>query len=38
LAEREADSTVEEFGRRLIAHGVPETAIHEAVAEVRAAR
>ena len=42
LAEREAqrakDSTVEEFSQRLIAHGVPEQAIQEAVAEMRAAR
>ena len=41
LAEREAqrakDSTVEEFSQRLIAHGVPEQAIQEAVAEMRAA-
>jgi hypothetical protein len=42
LAEREArrakDSTVEEFSQRLIAHGVPEQAIKEAIAEMRAAR
>lgn len=41
LAEREAqraqDSTVEELSRRLIAHGVPEQAIQEAIAEMRAA-
>ncbi len=40
LAEREAqrakDSTVEEFSRRLIAHGVPEQAIKEAAAEMQA--
>ncbi len=40
LAEREAqrakDSTVEEFSRRLMAHGVPEQAIQEAAAEMRA--
>jgi len=40
LAQREAqrakDSTVEEFSQRLIAHGVPEQAIQEAVAEMRA--
>ena len=42
LAEREAqrakDSTVEEFSQRLIAHGMPEQAIEQAVAEMRAAR
>ncbi len=42
LAEREAqrakESTVEEFSQRLLAHGVPEQAIQEAVAEMRAAR
>jgi hypothetical protein len=42
LAEREAkrgkDSTVEEFSQRLIAHGAPEQAILEAVAEMRAAK
>lgn len=42
LAEREAqrakDSTVEEFSQRLIAHGVPEQAIQEAVKEMGAAR
>jgi hypothetical protein len=40
LAEREAqrakDSAVEEFSRRLIAHGVSEEAIQEAAAEMRA--
>ena len=40
LAEREAqrakDSTVEEFSRRLMAHGVPAQAIQEAAAEMRA--
>ena len=40
LTEREAqrakDSTVEEFSRRLMAHGVPEQAIQEAAAEMRA--
>jgi len=40
LAQREAkrakDRTVEEFSRRLMAHGVPEQAIQEAVAEMRA--
>jgi hypothetical protein len=40
LAEREAqrakDSAVEEFSRRLIAHGVPKHTIQEAVAEMRA--
>ncbi len=39
LAEREAqrakESTVEEFSRRLIAHGVSEQAVQEAVAEMR---
>ena len=42
LAEREAqqakDSTVEEFSQRLMAHGVPEQAIQEAAAEMRAGR
>jgi hypothetical protein len=42
LAEREAqrakDSTVEEFSQRLTARGVPEQAIQEAVAEMRAGR
>lgn len=42
LAEREAqqakDSTVEEFSQRLRSHGVPEQAIQEAVAEMRAGR
>jgi hypothetical protein len=42
LAEREAqrtkDSTVEEFSRRLLAHGVPKQAIQEAVAEMKAER
>ena len=41
LAEKEAqlakDSTVEEFSQRLMAHGVPEQAIQEAAAEMRAA-
>ena len=41
LAEREAkrakDSTVEEFSRRLMAHGVPEAAIEQAAAEMRSA-
>jgi hypothetical protein len=40
LSEREAqrakDSAVEEFSQRLIAHGVPEQAIKDAVAEMRA--
>ena len=40
LAEREAqrakDSTVEEFSRRLMAHGVSEQAIQEAAAEMKA--
>jgi hypothetical protein len=40
LAEREAqlakDSTVEEFSQRLMAHGVPEQAIKEAMDEMRA--
>lgn len=40
LAEREAqrakNSTIEEFSQRLIAHGVPEQAIEDAVAEMRA--
>ncbi len=39
LAEREAqrakDSTVEEFSRRLKAHGIPEKAIQEVAAEMR---
>ncbi len=42
LAEREVqkakDSTVEKFSQKLIAHGVPERAIQEAVAEMRAGR
>jgi uncharacterized protein YoaH (UPF0181 family) len=42
LAEREAqrakDSTVEEFSRRLMAHGVPEQAIQDVAAEMRAER
>lgn len=42
LAEREAmqakDSTVEEFSQRLMAHGVSEQAIQQAVAEMKAAR
>ena len=41
LADREAqrarDSTLAEFSRRLIAHGVPEQAIQEAAAEMRSA-
>lgn len=40
LAEREAqrakDSTVEEFSRRLIAHGVSEKAVEEARADMQA--
>ena len=40
LSEREAqrgeDSAIEEFSQRLIAHGVPEQAIEDAVAEMRA--
>lgn len=39
LAEREAqrstDNAVEEFSRRLLAHGVSEKAIQEAAAEMR---
>lgn len=39
LSEREAqrtkEVTVEEFSRRLIAHGVPEQAVHEAAAEMK---
>jgi hypothetical protein len=42
LAEREAqqakNSAVEEFSRRLIAHGVPEQAVQQAAAEMRAER
>ena len=42
LAEREAqrakDSTVEEFSRRLLAHGVPKHAIQQAVAEMSDSR
>ena len=42
LAEREAqparDSTVEELSRRLIAHGVSEEAVKEAVAEMKSER
>jgi hypothetical protein len=42
LAEREAqrakDSTVEEFSRRLLAHGVPKQAIQQAAAEMSEAR
>jgi hypothetical protein len=34
--QRATDSTVEEFSRRLLAHGVPEQAIQEAAAEMRA--
>ena len=37
-AQRAADNTVEELSQRLIAHGVPEKAIQEAVAEMKAAR
>jgi hypothetical protein len=37
-AQRAQDSTVEEFSQRLMAHGVPEEAIQEAVAEMRAGR
>ena len=37
-AQRAKDSTVEEFSQRLRAHGVPEQAIKEAVAEMRAAQ
>ena len=40
LAERESqrtkDNTVEELSRRLVARGVPERAIQEAVAEMKA--
>ena len=35
-AQRAKDSTVEEFSRRLLARGVPEQAIEEAAAEMRA--
>lgn len=42
LAEKEdqraKDNTVEEFSRRLIAHGVSEQTVQEAVAEMRASR
>ena len=42
LAEREAqraqDSTVEELSRRLIAHGVSEAAVKEAVSEMQSER
>ena len=42
LAEREAqraqDSTVEELSRRLIAHGVSEAAVKEAVSEMESER
>ena len=37
-AQRAKDSTVKEFSQRLIAHGVPERSIQEAMAEMRAAR
>jgi len=37
-AQRETDSAVEEFSQRLIARGVPEQAIQEAAAEMRASR
>ena len=40
LAENEArrsrDTTLEEFSQRLLAHGVPAAAIHEAAAEMKA--
>ncbi len=36
LAERAKDNMVEEFSRRLLARGVPEQAIQEAAAEMRA--
>ena len=35
-AQRAKDTTVEEFSRRLIAHGMPEHAIEQAAAEMRA--
>lgn len=42
LAEREAqrakDNTVEEFSKRLMAHGVPEQVIQEAASEMRASK
>jgi hypothetical protein len=42
LAERESqrarDSSVEEFSRKLIAHGVAEEIIQEAAAEIRSER
>lgn len=34
-AQRAKDSAVEEFSRRLLAHGVPAQAIQEAAAEMR---
>jgi len=34
-AQRTKDSTVDEFSRRLLAHGVPEQAIQEVAAEMR---
>lgn len=34
-AERQKNTAVEEFSRRLIAHGVPEQAIQQAAAEMR---
>ena len=37
-AERAKDSTVEELSQRLLARGVPEKAIQEAVAEMKAGR
>ena len=42
LSEREAqrakDETVEQFSRRLLAHGVPEKTIEEAVTEMKSER
>jgi hypothetical protein len=37
-AQRAEDVTVAEFSRRLLAHGVPEQAVQEAAAEMRAGR
>jgi len=37
-AQRAEDATVAEFSRRLLAHGVPEQAVQEAAAEMRAGR
>ena len=37
-ARRSEEAAVEEFSRRLLAHGVPEQAIQEAAAEMKAAR